>query len=364
MTAIRVDIVIDNYNYARFLGDAIASALGQTHPDVHVVVVDDGSTDASASVLDEYADRIEIVRKENGGQASALNAGIARCRGDVVIFLDADDVLDPAIAARVADAFAREAETVQVPYRLEVVDAAGRRNGLVKPPPDMELPAGDIAAAKLTFPFDVVTVGTSGNAFRLDALRRVTPIPETEFADCADWYLVHVMPLLGRVTPVDLLGGLYRVHGANAYEPDGIRLDVEHVRKTVRYGIVTTGALERLSAQLGLTPPYSEILSVSDVANRLISLRLDPAHHPREGDTVPRLLADGIRASFRRWDSPLLMKLVFVTWFLLVAVAPRALLVRLALAFLFRERRGGLNVVLRRLRNRHLRLDVTPGLLL
>jgi glycosyltransferase involved in cell wall biosynthesis len=356
-----VSVVIDNFNYARFLGEAIASALAQTHPDVHVVVVDDGSTDESANVLAEYADRVEVVHKQNGGQASALNAGLAHCRGDVVIFLDADDVLHPEIAARVADVFAHQPATVQVPYRLEVVDVAGRPNGLVKPPPDMELPAGDIAAAKLTFPFDIVTVGTSGNAFRLEPLRRVAPIPEAEFADCADWYLVNVMPLLGRITPLDLLGGRYRVHGANAYETDGTGLDVEHVRKTVRYGLVTTGALERVSAELGLTPRYPEILSVSDIANRLISLRLDPARHPRAGDTVRRLLRDGIRASFRRWDSPLLMKLVFVTWFLLVTVAPRPLLVRLALAFLYRERRGGLNGIIRRLRNRHLRLDVTPG---
>ena len=361
MTSIRVDVVIDNFNYGRFLGEAIESALAQTHPDVRVIVVDDGSTDESAAVLAEYADRVEVVRKENGGQASALNAGLERCRGDAVIFLDADDVLDREIAARVAEVFARDAETVQVPYRLEVVDGRGRRNGLVKPHPDMELPAGEIAAAKLTFPFDIVTVGTSGNAFRVDPLRRIAPIPEAEFADCADWYLVHVMPLLGRITPVDVLGGRYRVHGANAYEPDDIRLDVEHVRKTVRYGMVTTAALEQMSSELGLTPPYAEILSVSDIANRLISLRLDAARHPRPDDTVRRLLADGIRASFRRWDSPLLMKLVFVTWFLLVAVAPRPLLTRLALAFLFRERRGNLNRIIRRLRNRHLRLDVTPG---
>jgi hypothetical protein len=355
---VRVDVVVDNFNYGRFLGQAIESALAQTHPHVHVIVVDDGSTDESRSVLAGYADRIDLVLKENGGQASALNAGLAHCTGDVVIFLDADDVLAPTTAARVAEVFAAEPGTVQIPYRLEVVDPSGRRNGLVKPPPDMELPEGDIAAAQLTFPFDVVSVGTSGNAFSVEALRRIAPIPEDEFADCADWYLVHVLPLLGRVQPVDEILGRYRVHGANAYEPQDVQLDLEHVRQTVRYAAATTGALERVAGELGLTPPHRTILSVSDLANRMISLRLEPQLHPRAGDTVPRLLRDGLRASRRRWDSPAGMKAVFVVWFLVVAVAPRPLLVRLALAFLFRERRGGANRLFRRLRRSHPRLDV------
>jgi len=100
---IRVDIVVDNFNYGRFLGEAIDSALAQTHPHVGVIVVDDGSTDESRNVLARYDDRIDVVLKENGGQASALNAGLARCSGDAVIFLDADVrnacVLPPTICA-------------------------------------------------------------------------------------------------------------------------------------------------------------------------------------------------------------------------------------------------------------------------
>jgi glycosyltransferase involved in cell wall biosynthesis len=355
---VRVDIVVDNFNYAAFVEEALRSALAQTHPNVRVIVVDDGSTDRSREILSTYTDRVAVVLKGNGGQASALNAGLVHCEGDVVIFLDADDVLERETAARVAAIFARGNGTVQVPYRLAVIDAHGRRNGHVKPPPDMELPAGEIAAAKLAFPFDVVSVGTSGNAFSLPALRQITPIPEADFAACADWYLVHVMPLLGRVTPLDEIGGYYRVHGKNAYEPQEVRVDLRHVRQTVRYAAVTRGALEQVADGRGLRLPYGEILSVSDIANRLISLRLDRERHPETGDTVPQLLRDGIRAATRRWDSPAAMKAVFILWFLLVAVAPRPLLNPLAVAFLFRERRVGLNKLIYKLRNRHLRLDV------
>src|SRR5215207_9122886 len=97
-----VSIVVNNYNYARFLGEAIDSALAQTHPDTEVVVVDDGSTDHSREVIAGYGDRVVPVSKENGGQASAFNAALPVTRGEVVLFLDADDQLLPtAVAAAV-----------------------------------------------------------------------------------------------------------------------------------------------------------------------------------------------------------------------------------------------------------------------
>jgi glycosyltransferase involved in cell wall biosynthesis len=355
---IDVDIVVDNFNYGRFVGEAVESALAQTHAHVNVIVVDDGSTDGSRRILRRYADRVELVFKQNGGQASALNAGLARCRGDVVVFLDADDMLHPAAVSRVAEVFAARPDTVHVPYRLQVVDALGRANGAVKPPLDVQFPRGDIAAAQLTFPFDIVSVGTSGNAFSVAALRRVAPIPEDEFAECADWYLVHVVPLLGRVTPIDEILGNYRIHGGNAYEPQGIALELEHVRQTVRYAAVTAQALERVAGELGLIPPFGPALSMSDVANRLISLRLDRDAHPRPDDTTPRLLRDGLRVARRRWDSSWWMKAVYVVWFLLAALAPRPVLKRLALVFLFRERRRFANRLYRRMHPRPLQVDV------
>ena len=99
-----VDIVIANHNYARYLEKSIASALDQTHP-CRVVVVDDGSTDDSLSILARYQTRTTVIEKSNGGQASAFNAGFAAGDGDLVIFLDADDVLLPDAAAMYAHAY-------------------------------------------------------------------------------------------------------------------------------------------------------------------------------------------------------------------------------------------------------------------
>src|SRR3954454_21549841 len=100
-----VSIIINNYNYARFLKEAIDSALNQTYPLTEVVVVDDGSSDESRGIIANYGNRIISVLKENGGQASALNAGVSACRGDILCFLDSDDYFYPDKVAHVIDFF-------------------------------------------------------------------------------------------------------------------------------------------------------------------------------------------------------------------------------------------------------------------
>src|SRR5919198_2354777 len=112
-----VSIIITNYNYGHFLGEAIESALAQTHGHVEVIVVDDGSTDNSRKIIRQYGDRILPVLKQNAGQASAFNVGFRRASGSAIIFLDADDVLDRDTAARVAAAFASRPELAKVHYR-------------------------------------------------------------------------------------------------------------------------------------------------------------------------------------------------------------------------------------------------------
>src|SRR5436853_5073279 len=88
-------IVISSYNYGRYLPAAIDSALAQTYAPREVIVVDDGSTDDSRAVIARYGGEVTAVLKENGGQASAFNAGLRASRGEVVCFLDSDDVLLP-----------------------------------------------------------------------------------------------------------------------------------------------------------------------------------------------------------------------------------------------------------------------------
>src|SRR5438094_3455630 len=88
-------VIINNYNYGRFLPEAIDSALNQTYRNTEVIVVDDGSTDNSRQIIARYNDSIEAILKPNGGQISALNAVVHASRGSVIISLDAADTLFP-----------------------------------------------------------------------------------------------------------------------------------------------------------------------------------------------------------------------------------------------------------------------------
>jgi GT2 family glycosyltransferase len=348
--SLAVDIVIDNYNYGRFLEAAIDSALAQRYPHTRVIVVDDGSTDNSHAVVARYGDRITAVLKQNGGQASAFNEGWARCRGDAVIFLDADDLLLPDAAENVATAFAAAPRAVKVHYGMAVIDVDGHPTGEVKPRPYERLAAGDLRRSALTFPFDLGRIATSGNAFSAAALERVMPIPEREFARSADWYLQHTIPLLGEVISVEDVCACYRVHDANSYELAHAALDVNHVRQSVRYAAATRRHLRRMAGELGLALPPGPILSVSDLANRLVSLKLEPDAHPLSGDRVASLTVGGMIAAVRRFDVRWPMKLMFIAWFAAMACAPRRAAAALGGAFLLPERRRRLSSLLDRLK--------------
>src|SRR5690242_6951979 len=127
-----VSVVVNNYNYGSFLKDAIDSALAQTHRNTEVIVVDDGSTDDSRAIIAAYGDRVVPVLKENGGQASAFNSGLARSRGEVVLFLDADDMLLPTAVEHALPSF-RDPAVAKVQWALWEVDEEGRRTGKMQP---------------------------------------------------------------------------------------------------------------------------------------------------------------------------------------------------------------------------------------
>lgn len=97
----RVSVVVPCYNYGRFVTEAVDSILAQTFRDYEVIVVDDGSTDNTPEVLRGITDpRVRVLRKENGGCASARNAGRALARGEFLTFLDADDLWRPTFLER------------------------------------------------------------------------------------------------------------------------------------------------------------------------------------------------------------------------------------------------------------------------
>jgi glycosyltransferase involved in cell wall biosynthesis len=125
VTAPLVSVVVPVYNAEEFLGDALDSVFAQDYEPVEVVVVDDGSTDASGAIAEAYPG-VRYIRQENQGPAAARNVGIAVARGEFVSFVDADDVVLP------------NKLTVQVGYLLEhpEVEATMARQVWITPPPN------------------------------------------------------------------------------------------------------------------------------------------------------------------------------------------------------------------------------------
>src|SRR5215207_9090962 len=182
-----VSIVVSSYNYARFLGEAIDSALNQTWTPTEVIVVDDGSTDDSRGVIRSYGDRVRSVFKQNGGMASTQNAGFAASHGEVLIFLDADDLLLPTAVENAAKLL--EKNVVRVQWKMWEIDASGHRTGRVVP--GKPLVEGDLKdRLSREGPDACVGPPTSGNAWSRSFLKQVMPIPEGDFRQHSDTYLM------------------------------------------------------------------------------------------------------------------------------------------------------------------------------
>jgi glycosyltransferase involved in cell wall biosynthesis len=350
-----VSIIINNYNYARYLPRAIDSALAQTYSPCEVIVVDDGSTDGSAEVIARFSARIRPLLKENGGQSSALSAGFAASQGEIVVFLDADDLLEPHALVEIVSAFNQQPGLARVQYRLSVIDAQGAATGELKPAMHAPVPSGDITPRTLRFPFDVPWLPTSGNAFSAPALRQVMPIPEEYGVINADYYLVHTTPLFGPVCFLDRVLGCYRVHGENNFERPAAGLDLPRLRSTIVYDELTYAWILRRARQAGLdtdTSLPSGNYSFSTAATRLVSLKLEPQAHPIQGDRLLPLLGLGLRAALGRFDTSPAARAVFAAWLLLAGLGPPRLTRRLAELFFFPERRQGFSNLLGRLHQR------------
>ena len=209
-----VSILINNYNYGRFLGDAIDSALNQSYPNVEIVVVDDGSTDNSPDIINTYANRIVPIFKQNGGQASAFNAGFANSHGDVVCFLDSDDIFAPGKVAHVVQILTDHPEIGwcwDIERKFDDVTGAHLPNK-----PAAHTGRWDARHLMASGVPPGVPTACSGMSFRRKTLAQILPVPEN-FRITGDGFVKLAALALseGWLEQAELT--FQRIHGNNLY---------------------------------------------------------------------------------------------------------------------------------------------------
>jgi hypothetical protein len=326
-----VSIVINNFNYGRFLQQSIDSALAQTYSRREVVVVDDCSTDGSREIMEACRDRIvPVLRATNGGQGAAINDGFRVTKGEIVIFLDADDYLHPEAAERVAARWISGSSKLQ--YRLDIVDASGRKIAL-HPPPDVHFDSGDVTPRLLATGRYQCPV-MSGNAWSGAVLRKILPVPEEDFRLCADGYLVTVAPFHGPVISLEESLGAYRLHGANAWSVVSATVDpvslAGHLRRALRHDAARYRALEGVARGLGIAVAAAPGLRDPEhLSTRLTSLCLEPEHHPHPGDRRARLGLRGLISTLRA-SLPLRQRVLLALSFIGGGFLPRPAAARAA----------------------------------
>lgn len=311
-----VSVIISNYNYAEFVAQAIGSALALDWRELEVIVVDDGSTDGSLEVIERYADRVQVVAQPNGGQISAYNTGFARSRGNVVIFLDSDDVLEPSLLRELSRVWRAGVSKAQ--FQMRVIDGRGSATGAFLPQFRIVPTSRDVrrwVERCGTYP----TPPGSANAYARSFLEKIFPLVGEDRA--ADAYCLAAAPHFGDVVTIakPLVG--YRVHGRNQgamVELDARRFgrEVERARFCVRFARSLPGARA--------LPAGEQVLgrSLHTLPYRLASLKLLPREHPLCGDSVTRILRDWLLASVTPQGVSLSATGALLAWAVLVAMAP------------------------------------------
>ena len=329
LDAPRISVLVCNHNYAHYIGQTLDSVLAQTVPAFEIVVVDDGSTDDSVAVVQAYADRgVRLVTQANAGQAAAYNTALLQTRGDVLLFVDSDDLLLPDALAEVGRRFT--AGVAKVHFRLSLIGPDGALLGGAIP---HQLAEGEVATRLLRHGVPHSSPPASGNAYRRSVLAPLFPLPlDANDRHGADFFCIYGSALFGSVAACPQVLGLYRLH---RIEPQAGSLTFGNAAKGQKLAERAQARMARFSAWItersaGEVRPPRRLLDFSvektAYATAVLFGSAPPGRLRQGGAQLPTLL----RALWWRQDEPAWNKLGLAAWALLVLVAPRPLALRAA----------------------------------
>jgi glycosyltransferase involved in cell wall biosynthesis len=322
----KLSIIIDNYNYANYVGAAIDSALAVDWPDKEIIVADDGSTDNSREVILAYGSRIIPLFLSNGGQNSACNAAFERSSGDIINFLDADDILFPSVADTLRSAWYDRVSKVQ--WSLVLTDKnltpLGRCFPTYRQEPTPEW-VRQMLARTAHYPFSL------GGAWARSFLRQVFPLPVREGViqggangdyrvPVIDHYLSKLAPFFGDVVCIShhRPQGVYRMHSSNNH----CRAEnFEHYADTSMEQLECARHINSVLSRLNIVhQPINVEYDENVMKRQLVCQRLKL--HPRQNSTLFEALWKYWR-SVRLSDAAMTSKVKWYIWSLFVAAGPR-----------------------------------------
>ena len=225
----QITVLIDTYNHGHFLNEAIESVLSQDFPldNIEILIVDDGSTDDTAERVRKYGSRIKYFQKENGGQSSALNFGLARSRGEIIALLDGDDYWLPDKLRTVMHEFETRRDVGLVYHSLwQYHPETNEFKAPIFTPVSGFLPDN----LKDLILFDWMF--TSSIAFRRSVLERLLPIPEGLRIQ-SDGYLCALTVFLTPIAAINHPLGVYRLHGNNLFFQNSDDVNVGRLKRRI-----------------------------------------------------------------------------------------------------------------------------------
>jgi hypothetical protein len=244
-----ITALVYTYNHERYIEQALVSVLeqGLSAEELEIVVVDDGSTDKTPSIIQKFAPRVKHLRKDNGGQASAFNAGFAGSHGQIVAILDGDDWWAKKKLATVVDALERNPEVAAVGHGNYEFHEETKEMRVCIPPArrvvNMATPEAARAACT-AWPYLLMGALT----VRRKVLEWITPIPE-EMVFMADTAIQAAAIFMGTLVLEEPLF-YYRHHARNLYAADP--KDAANLRRRYDMTELAYGAVRRRLIELGV----------------------------------------------------------------------------------------------------------------
>jgi hypothetical protein len=315
---LRLSIIIANHNYGHYVGETISSALAVDWHDKEVIVVDDASTDDSKNVIDRFGNEVKAYFRPKSHQLGTHRFGFDRSTGDILIFLDADDLLEPDVMHEVSRVWRPGVSKVQ--FRMYLIGADGSQLGTAIPQfPRRDNPKRLRRGFLRTMAY--TTPPGSGNAYRREFVGRAYAMapPTMRWSDDV---LLTLAPIFGDVLTIQKALARYRLHGTN-YTAVGAS-DGSRFRNQLGQDIEMVHLFSATCRELRLKVPHDPLShSMSHLQCRFASYLTEPASHPFPCDTMTSLLRRLAFSVMTYSQMPLRDRAILLVWALTCALAPQ-----------------------------------------